>query len=144
MKRLVLFLAVVGLIACVGTRKVELTPQDHEFLDRLDSVETTFSLPAEVSDIAWERARSFIDRYSWTSLHSVTDGEIRTFNPSAGTQQCGYVVTRRPEGEDVEFSVQCVAGHSSYLGTADRNARILALYMKTGELPPDPKKLISH
>ena len=143
MKRLALLFTVVGLIACGGLRKVYLTPQENEFLDRLDSVETRFTLPAEVSDIAWERARSFIDRYSWVSLHSVTNTEIRTFNPSSGTQQCGYIVKRKPMGEDIEFSVEGVAGHSSYLGTAEQNARILAMYMKTGELPPNPKKLIS-
>lgn len=144
MKRLLLFLAVLGLAACAGRQKVGLTPEENEFLDRLDSVETRFTLPSDVSEVAWQRARTFIDRYSWVSLHTVTENEISTFNPDAGVQQCGYVVRKRSQGDDVEFAVECVAGHNSHLGAADRNARILAHYMKTGELPPNPKKLVAR
>lgn len=144
MRKLAFVFELVGLIACAGSMssKVELTEQDREFLDRLDSAGTTFALPPDVSDIAWERARSFIDRNSWTMVHSVTETEIRTFNPPAGGDHFGYIITRMKDQDSHHFNVECVAGSSAGVGTAFRNARILAHYMKTGELPQD-KRLIA-
>ena len=136
--------ASVGIIACTGPRHARLTPQEEAFLERLDSVQTTFRLPADVADIAWERAHYFIEEHSWVPIEVDTETLIRTGAPRLQIRQCGYSITRQVEGEEVEFSVECIAGEQHHIAAADRNARMMAHYMMTGELPVDPEKLISH
>jgi len=131
-----------ALSACAGRHHTFLTEHEYEFLDRIDSVETSFRVPADVSDIVWERARHFIESYSWTATELVGDNVIRTERPRLHTDQCGYQVHRTRVGEEAEFVIECVSGTATHRATAERNSRLLAHYMGTGELPADPERLI--
>lgn len=142
MRLLILAVALGACIAACAARNTTLTPAEEEWLEGIDSVQTTFRLPADVSDIAWDRAKHFIERRSAVSIEAMSPTVIRTFNPQLGTRRCGYVVRRRPDDSEVEFEVECVVGDPVHMGTGDRNARLLAHYMKTGELPVSPEKLI--
>ena len=144
MKSLILATVLGVCLAACAVQNTTLTPAEEEWLEGVDSVQTTFRLPADVSDIAWDRAQHFIERHSAVTIEHMSSSVIRTFNPQLGTRRCGYVVHRQPIDEDVEFDVECVVGDPIHMATGDRNARLLAHYMKTGELPVNPRKLIAR
>jgi hypothetical protein len=141
---LVVVMALVGIVGCTRQGLPErLEPEEVSYLALLDSVETTFSLPVEVSDVAWDRAQSFIDRFSALQLHTRTDAVIETYRPDPNGLKCGYIISRRTEGNDVVFTVDCLAPSNAAIEDVDRNKRIVAHYMQTGELPPD-RRLVTR
>jgi len=117
---------------CATTKS--LTREEADYLMAIRRSPLTFQLPKAQADDAWGRAQSFIGKYSSMKLQVVTEFVLQTYNPS--DYKYGYYVTKTPMGENVEFSIQCLtAGFFADQNAAERNAYILAWYIKTGELP---------
>lgn len=114
-----------------------LTAEQQAYFQQVQAMPTTFTvLKAEAED-AWGRAQSFIGRFSSMKIQTATDFVIQTYNPLSNAVQYGYYVTRTPMGEQMQFDVQCVTGNLFASGNANQNAKVLAYYIKTGELRPE-------
>jgi len=121
---------------------MQLTPAEKVYIEKVKSFPLEFTIPASEAEEAWGRAQSFIGRFSSMKLQIVTDYVIQTYNPPSGTVDFGYYVTKTPIGDSVKISVQCVTGNMFAWEDAKLNAHILAYYIATGELPPNPRLIM--
>jgi hypothetical protein len=146
-------LCVLVLLVAVGCASAEpATQEERDYIakvmreptdpggNRFISSATTFTVPTSGAPEAWARAQSFVAKYSSMKIQLVNDFLIDTYNPSKVTLafNYGYNVVKTPmPGDKVEIVVSCT--HNQGLLSSDnaaRNAKILAHYMKTGELNP--------
>jgi len=129
------FLAVcVFLISCSSAPTAELTPEDQAFLDAMDLMETTFTVPEEESEAAWRRIKSFISEFSTMDIQTESDSSIETFKPDG--YNYGYTASRTPSEDGIKMTVSCTCGNQFGNKNADRNAKCLAYFAKTGEINP--------
>ena len=127
-------LTMIVLTACASS---QLSSSEQEYLRRVLSTPTEFEIPEDSVPQAWARARSFIETYGTSRVQNATDTIIRTAPPNRGVG-FRYTVTRTPRGGTSRISIEVLAADLRSGPVADRNARILANYMQTGELPyPD-------
>ncbi len=127
-------LTLIVLASCASS---QLSSSEQDYLRRILSTPTEFEIPEDSVQQAWMRAQSFIETYGTSGLQNVTDTIIRTTPPNRGVG-FRYTVTRTPQGQTSRISIEVLAADLRSGPVADRNARILADYMQTGELPyPD-------
>jgi hypothetical protein len=55
-------------------------------------------------------------------------------NPTASYSGYGYYVVKTPMGDEIEIQVQCNTDNIFSLGAANQNAKVLAYYIKSGDL----------
>jgi len=129
------------LISCASTSQtssLKLTPDESEYLGRVDNMPTEFRLAKVEAEDAWGRALSWIGKYSSMKIQNATDYTIATYNPDGNVfnVQYGYSITKAPMGDSVEISVVCTFDPPALVIKSDakRNAQILGLYMKSGEV----------
>jgi len=88
----------------------------------------------EVVD-AWGRAQSWIGQYSSMKLQISTDYVIQTYNPREAARKYGYYVNKtKIDNNNFKINVQCTTGSLFLSADAEKNAHILAYYIKTGKL----------
>lgn len=109
--------------------------EQQAYLERAKSFPFEFIIPKSEADDAWGRAQSFIGRFSSTKLLTVTDFVIQTFDPMDCSDEYGYSVIKTPMGDHVLIAVGCMVGNTILWPKANKNAHILAYYIKTGEFP---------
>jgi|ETN02SMinimDraft_2_1059926.scaffolds.fasta_scaffold86259_1 hypothetical protein len=90
------------------------TPEERAYVAKVNIVPLEFVIPASQSELAWGRAQSWIGRFSSMKLQTVSDYNI-------------------------QINVQCSTGNMFAVDAVDRNARILALCISSGEMPPDTR-----
>ena len=105
------------------------------YLDKALSQPLEFKILKSEVETAWERAQTFISQYSSMKILGVTDLGIETHNPPGTEIKFGYFVYKKPAGDNFNISVKCICGNSLMAKAVNRNAHILAYYIKTGELP---------
>lgn len=124
-------------------------PEDQAYLKELETQPLTFEISRAAAEDAWGRAHTFLSKYSSMKIQSASDYALQTFNPifqpamlppSLGSVTYGYHVLRTPDGDKFKFEVACLRVQhpmkdAEIARTADRNARILAHYIVTGQLP---------
>jgi len=127
-------IAALAIILTAGC--VTLTPEQQHYLSGIARESLTFRIPRTQEGDAWGRAQSFLGKYSSMKLQTATDYVLQTYNPAQNQVDYGYNVTKTPvDTKTVEIDVQCASGNMYAGAEADRNARILASYIRTGQLP---------
>lgn len=130
----IIVLVLFVLVGCTSISMKNLTPEERNYFEKVDAFPLEFTMPTIEADDAWGRAQSFIGRFSSMKLQTVTDYVIQTYNPGSSDVKFGYYVTKTPMDDEFQINVQCNTGNMFAGGDAKRNARILAYYIKTGEL----------
>ena len=124
----------VFLTSCAVTPTTELTQEDQAFLNAVNSMDTTFTVPKEESEATWGRIQSFIAEFSSMEIQTTSDLVIKTHKPDG--YNYGYSASRTPLDEEVEFTVSCECGNMFGNKNAAQNAKCLAYFAKTGEINP--------
>ena len=140
-KLLIVIVAAIFSSSCAPTlNTTSLTPAEQEYLNATKSMNTTFNVSPEKSEICWARAQSFIGKYSTMKIQVVSDYSISTYTPvNVGdydhlSPKYGYSINRMPLGDKVEFQVICSTNSPGFFQqVAENNAKILAYFIKTGE-----------
>ncbi|MGM0530438.1 MAG: hypothetical protein ACQER7_03730 [Bacteroidota bacterium] len=135
MKNFIQFLAIVLIMSsCVTT--ANLTSEEQAYLNKAQNHPLTFEIDSSNIDKAWGRAQSFIGKYSSMKLQNVTDYVIQTYYPQMNDANFGYKVTKTElENGSFELSVNCITGNMFTMKSAEKNAHVLAYYIKTGKRP---------
>lgn len=129
-----------ALSACITPPKAK-TPEEAAYLSGLANEAVDFDIDKSQSDDAWGRAQVFLAKHSSMKVQTATTNLVENYTPTPNgfTMEYGYRVTRvaSPKGE--RFSVECFDSGDAVLAAtkavAGTNARILARYIRTGELP---------
>ena len=130
-------------LSCAGS--LELSGDEQSSLGLAMAQPLTFTVPRYHSLEVWDRAQSFVDRYSTMKLRSVTDSLVVAYEAPTYSQlpspvesgagiRFGYTVSRSSGSDGINIAVRCSA--SSKLGEkdADQNAHIAAYYISTGTI----------
>ena len=134
--KIITFLAIcVFLTSCAGTPAAELTPEDQAFLDAVNLMDTTFTVPKEESDATWGRIQSFIKEFSSMEIQTSSDNRIRTDRPSGYSYAYEAERTTLSDGR-VEITVSCTCDKQFGIKNAAQNAKCLAYFAKTAEINP--------
>jgi hypothetical protein len=126
-----------------------MTNADREYLQKIADQSLRFEIPKAEADAAWGRAQTFVAKHSSMKIQTASDFVIQTYNPifepapippSLGSVTYGYNISRNAIGDKFVFDVECTRVRHAMkdkeiAATADRNARILAHYIITGEMP---------
>lgn len=136
MKKLTLLLLLVLICGTSwASQQDEQIISEKEYWDKVNAIDLTFFVPESDLEAAWGRAQSWIGKYSSLKLQIATDYVLQTYNPTYWPQY-GYYVTKEPIDGGANISVSCVAlWHIFSRKAKEKNARILAYYIKTGKLP---------
>ncbi len=140
----------ISLVGCATAPQAR-SPEEAAYLSDLTKEPVEFDMPKDEADDAMGRAQVFIAKYSSMKIQTATPNVVETFNVPEGNilapQFYGYRVTRANIGDKAHFVVQCFNGLEGALiksahAAPERNARIMARYIKTGNVEyPD---LIAH
>lgn len=123
------FAGVVLLGGCVT-----LSPAQEAYLRKVMATPLTVEMTKTEAVDAWGRAQSFLGQYSSMKIQTATDYVLQTYNPMGSGISYGYNVTKTPAGDRVRITVVCGTNNMFAGGDADRNAHILAHYIKSGDL----------
>ncbi|MDD5303328.1 MAG: hypothetical protein PHS14_09490 [Elusimicrobia bacterium] len=138
---LVVAAGIAGALTSCATAPTAKTPEEVAYLASVAGEELEFDLVKAASDDAWGRAQVFLAKHSSMKVQTATTNLVENYTPTpdAMNPNYGYRVTRAagPKGE--HFSVECFTGNPyagpGMSGIPARNAKILARYIKTAELP---------
>ncbi len=135
MKYIAAITLAIGLSSLFGCTTIpKLTATQEAYLEAAMATPLTFTLPKSQVDEAWDRAQTFIERFSSMKLQILTAHVIRTYNPTGAFTTFGYYLRKIPMGDTTQFTVQCICNSMSPTDQSLENAHILAYYMKTGNL----------
>lgn len=124
-------------------------PDEAAYLEEVDATPTIFNIPKSEKDAYWERANSFVMRFSSMKIMSVSDRVIQTFKPYIGDSgamatdwEYGYYITYTPgAGDSGSIAVVCIYPEDVGWGKKDqaakeatRNAKMCAYYILTGKV----------
>ncbi len=130
-------------LSCAGS--FELSSDERTSLGLAMAQPLTFTVERYRSLEAWDRAQSFVNRYSTMKLRSGTDSLLVTYEtpiyqlvpspvePGAGIR-FGYTVSRSSTTEGIQIGVSCAPSSKLGQDDADQNAHIAAYYIMTGTL----------
>lgn len=130
-------------LSCAGS--FELSNEERSALGLAMAQPLTFTVPRDRSIEVWDRAVSFVDRYSTMKLRNVTDSLLVTYETPTYQQvpvpveqgsgiRFGYTVSRSSTYEGISISVRCAASSKVGERDADQNAHIAAYYISTGSI----------
>lgn len=113
--------------------------EERAYLARVNAAPLSFVLPEADYPLAHDRAEVFASKFSANGLSIVTDRVIESNRPTKDRLGFGYRITFLPIEGGYETSIYCFPGGNSgvYGKFMFRNARILAHYLKTGEIKAD-------
>lgn len=112
-----------------------MNPQDKAFIEKVMAFPTSFYVSKEDAKEAWGRCQAWVARYSDLQLKIVSDYFVHTSEGLSGLNYYGYKVTRKPEKEHDFIEVQCIGEPlNTSKSVKERNAHLLAWYIKTGEI----------
>lgn len=158
-----LFVANFFLVGCAGptiakhaeamtlnSTQQSLTQEHRDYLAKISNEPLTIKVSEQDAPKYWQRANYWVSAYSGMKLQIANDVTIQTYNPldhgAVLDITYGYNVYRRPlEDKNFEIRVECLASRRIYPTNAetirkvweqrrDLNARILAHYIRTGEV----------
>jgi hypothetical protein len=127
-----------------------LTPEQRAYLDRAGDMPLVFNLSPADAGPAWSRAVDFVSHYAGLPVKIAGESLIETEAPREGRTSLGYRIRQSTLGDSIRMTIEPLRPPSSTASTAElagdrlerpRDARMLALYMRTGELRPE---LIEH
>lgn len=125
-----LALAALGALAAAGPAKAQ-----NKALKEAFSLHTSpFSVPNEFSELAWERAISWVSLRTTKSLTVATDLVIQTY-PAKGmvSKDLACEVNRRRDADETMFTGDCYAHDPFAPGRGYRGTAMLVRYIMTGD-----------
>jgi hypothetical protein len=125
----------LALLVAAGCAGMQLSSSEQAYLRRVLSTPLRFEIPEYSVGEAWTRAQVFIENYGSTRLRAVTDTLIQSAPPGGRGLGFRYQIRRVPQEQTSTITVEVLAADARSGPLANRNARILADYMQTGELP---------
>ena len=129
--------AVIAIAGCAAA----MTPAQQSYMTKVSAAPTTFRIPKNQSDNAWQRAQVFVSKYSSMKIQTSTNNVLQTYNPT-GALSFGYNINRLDMGDSTEFSISGTTSNPFAHDKANNNSHICADYVASGELPfPE---LINH
>lgn len=129
-----LFFILILMVSCFFQSPVATTPEETDYLSKINAMPLIFRVPKEQAEDAWGRIQSWISRYASMKIQTVSDYAIETYNPEQSAIDYGYRASRAPMGEETEFTITCFCGNFLYGKQVKINAHILAYYALTGEI----------
>jgi hypothetical protein len=129
----------VLLSACATTYSLDkLTPDEQEYMAKVNATSPSFEMDKAKSEEAWSRGNLFISRFSGMRVQSSNDYVVSTYDPNASeTGTIGYNLTKEVTGNKVRFTVKCLTKFMNMKYTEEvcrNNEKIMAHYMASGEL----------
>jgi len=134
MRKIIILISIFALQGCMTTSN--LTSQQQNYLDKAMNQPLTFTVDSAHVEKAWGWAQSYIAKYSSMKIQNATDYVIQTYNPGMHDAMYGYKVVKTDIQDKYELTVNCFTGNVFTAKAAEKNAHILAYYLKTGENPP--------
>lgn len=139
MKRIAGYLVLLVFAGLVFSCARALAPAEQAYLNQVNQMPLKFTISTDKIVDAWSRANGFVANYSSMRITMANEYTIQTFAPlpsrmSSGINY-GYYITRVKNGDTWEFNINCVVNNMFAGGRAIKNAKILAWYIYTGELP---------
>ena len=134
-------LCLLGAVSCATTSFLELSHEEQTSLTLAMATPLEFTVHRSLGLETWDRALTFVDRYSTMKLRSVTESTIQTYDAPAqpspaeapGPVRYGYTVARTAAGDSIQIQVSCVASAPGG-EEAGKNAHIAAYYILTGNI----------
>lgn len=131
--------AAVCFCGLLGSCSSGLTAEESAYLQRAMDHPTIFTQLKSEESTLWSRAASWLMTYSEQPIVEANAEVIRTAAAGSGRDfelSFGYEVRKRDAGEElVEIHVSCSVSNMFYGERAKRNARLLAYYIATGDVP---------
>jgi len=144
------FLALIlaGLIGCViscaSTAVLDLTGEEQASMNLAMAMPLSFSVPRDRAMETWDRAQTFLDRYSTMKLRASTEFTMQTYDPPRpyqppGTEvaepiRFGYGFSRTAIDDSIRMDVRCITNRDIAAADADKNAHIAAYFVLTGRI----------
>lgn len=137
MKRIAEYLVLLLLAGLFLSCARAVNPAEQSYIVQINRAPLQFTVSGDKVTEAWSRATGFIANYSSLRIATQSETVIQTFTPVRGMTgiNYGYSVSRIKSGDSWTFNVNCVCNNMFMGGSATRNAKILARYITTGELP---------
>jgi len=115
-----------------------LSRKDKAYLSKIKKVNTKFKMSKFKKEKAMRRGFKFVQKYSLMKLDNSDENSILTKSAKESSDgTIGYQIKMEEKGNFAVFSVKCEHGVGNYTYNDDvckLNERILAHYIKTGEL----------
>jgi len=146
MKKKYLILIIIAFLSSCAS--VKITPEDQAYLDKAMACPLSFMVPKDKIDEVWSRAHVWIAQYSDLKIQIATEYIIDTYNPTALNPKSilgssptffpkyGYKAMRVETQNNYQITVQCFSSNSIKSDAVNRNAHILAYYIKSSKLKP--------
>jgi hypothetical protein len=135
MKKGLMLAVIVFLAAACTMPPVATTPEEVNYLAKVNAQPLTFRVPAALSNDAWGRIQSWIGRFSiYLKIKTVSDYVIETEHGTLIGTMIAYSASRAPMGEQAEFTIRAWTSSLNSQVNAKQNGHILAYYAATGEL----------
>ena len=122
------------LLICILFIAPNLCSQTYE--EEVENQGLTFTVPISESENAWSRAQTWIALYGGMHVQTVSDYIITTYNPT-DYYKLSYSVTRTHFQEHSLITIICYGVHGKSNKITNKNAKLLAYYVKTGEFKPE-------
>lgn len=132
------------ILSCASTAMLDLTGEEQGSMTLATATPLYFSVPRDRARETWDRAQTFVDRYSSMKLRSSTDSMIQSYDPPPTPQppgmevsapiRFGYSVSRTAMADSIRLDVKCVTNRQLAEKDADTNAHIAAYFILTGRI----------
>ena len=118
----------------------KLSETEKTFIYKIQNQSTEFNYPEEQDELYWGRAGSFVAQYSSMKIQTANDFVIETYNPYS-LFDFGWKIVKTPVDKDSnKIQINNITTHDS----KSLREKICAWYIRTGELPPDPKIIYQY
>jgi len=132
------------LVSCASTAVLDLTGKEDTSMTLAMATPLSFSVPRDRAMETWDRAQTFLDRYSTMALRTSTDSSMQSYDPPRPYQPPGTVITepirfgygfsRTAVADSIRISVRCTTNRDIAESDADKNAHIAAYFVRTGTI----------
>lgn len=143
--RALLLAALVGCVqSCASTAVLDLSGEEQASMTLAMATPLSFSVPRDHALETWDRAHTFLDRYSTMPLRSSTETSMQSYNPPTQPLPPGTVVTepirfgysfsQTAVADSIRLGVGCTTNRDVAQKDADTNAHIAAYFVLTGKI----------
>jgi hypothetical protein len=130
--------------SCASTAMLDLTGEEQASMTLAMATPLSFAVPRDRSMETWDRAQTFLDRYSTMTLRTSTDSLLQRYDPPRPYQQpgmettepirFGYSFSRAAFADSIRITVGCKTNRDIAESDADKNAHIAAYFVLTGRI----------
>lgn len=131
-------------LSCASTSMLDLTSEEQASMTLVMATPLSFSVPRDRAIETWDRAQTFLDRYSSMALRSSNESMIQSYDPPKPPQlpgtvdttpiRFGYSFSRSAIADSIRLNVGCITNREMAQTDADTNAHIAAYFVLTGKI----------